>query len=298
MASEDNTRQPLRTYRGNCHCKAFVYEVQLPEIKAVKQCNCSICHKKGYLWVLAQETGHFKIVKGGEDTLSSYTFNTKNRIHKFCPTCASPVMAVAKQAPPNRTIGINVHTLQNVDTWALQKERIDWAKVEPMYIVPEHKGAEPSANIEGGKLYKGGCHCGAVTVAVMSKPLDETFEDGGLECNCSICERNGYVWMYPLNEQVVLHAEEPANIGRYAFSMHMFNKTFCKICGVNLTNEYNADQNEEQKARRPEQAEKWEAWARRHHPVNLRVLPEVDISKMSRRYGKGYTGIPPLHENP
>ncbi|KID78543.1 glutathione-dependent formaldehyde-activating GFA, partial [Metarhizium brunneum ARSEF 3297] len=191
MASEDNTRQPLRTYRGNCHCKAFVYEVQLPEIKAVKQCNCSICHKKGYLWVLAQETGHFKIVKGGEDTLSSYTFNTKNRIHK-----------------------------------------------------------------------------------------------------------NGYVWMYPLDEQVVLHAEEPANIGRYAFSMHMFNKTFCKICGVNLTNEYNADQNEEQKARRPEQAEKWEAWARRHHPVNLRVLPEVDISKMSRRYGKGYTGIPLLYENP
>ncbi|KID92432.1 glutathione-dependent formaldehyde-activating GFA [Metarhizium guizhouense ARSEF 977] len=190
MAPED-TRQPLRTYRGNCHCKAFVYEVQLPEIKAVKQCNCSICHKKGYLWVLAQETGHFKVVKGGEDTLSSYTFNTKNRIHK-----------------------------------------------------------------------------------------------------------NGYVWMYPLNEQVVLHAEEPANIGRYAFSMHLLNKTFCKICGVNLTNEYNADQNEEQKARQPELAKKWEAWARRHHPVNLRVLPEVDISKMSRRYGKGYTGIPPLYENP
>ncbi|KAK8922494.1 hypothetical protein VCV18_006550 [Metarhizium anisopliae] len=273
MASEDNTRQPLRTYRGNCHCKAFVYEVQLPEIKAVKQCNCSICHKKGYLWVLVQETGHFKIVKGGEDTLSSYPFNTKNRIHK-------------------------VHTLQNVDTWALQKERVDWAKVEPMYIVPEHKGAEPSANIEGGKLYKGGCHCGAVTVAVMSKPLDETFEDGGLECNCSICERNGYVCMYPLNEQVVLHAEEPANIGRYAFSMNMFNKTFCKICGVNLTDEYNADHNEERKARRPEHAEQWEAWARRHHPVNLRVLPEVDISKMSRRYGKLYTGIPPLYENP
>lgn len=104
--------------------------------------------------------------------------------------------------------------------------------------------------------------------------------------------------MYPLNEQVVLHAEEPANIGRYAFSMNMFNKTFCKICGINLTDEYNADHNEERKARRPEHAEKWEAWARRHHPVNLRVLPEVDISKMSRRYGKLYTGIPPLYEKP
>ncbi|KAG8426628.1 hypothetical protein J3459_007958 [Metarhizium acridum] len=110
--------------------------------------------------------------------------------------------------------------------------------------------------------------------------------------------KNGYVWTYPLNEQVVLHAEEPANIGRYAFSLHILNKTFCKICGVNLTNEYNADQTEEQKARLSEGARKWEAYARRHHPVNLRVLPEVDIYNMTRRYNKGYTGIPPLYENP
>ncbi|OAA49624.1 glutathione-dependent formaldehyde-activating enzyme [Metarhizium rileyi] len=272
MASAD-TQQTLRTYRGNCHCKAFVYEIQVPEIKAVKQCNCSICHKKGYLWVLPETVDHFKIVKGCQDTLSSYGFNAKNRIHK-------------------------AHTLQGIDTWALQKDHIDHAEVEPMYKVPVHKGPEPAAEIEGGKLYKGGCHCGSVTIAVTSKPLDETFEDGGLECNCSICERNGYVWTYPLNEQVVLHAEDPSKIGRYGFSQHILLKTFCRTCGVNLSNEYNADKTEEQKAGLSEDTEKWEAYARLHHPVNLRVLPEVDIYKMTRRYNKGFTAFPPQYENP
>lgn len=81
MAATD-TEQSLRTYRGNCHCKAFVYEARLPEIKAAHQCNCSICHKKGYLWVMPQTVDHFKIIKGDENTLTSYTFNAKNRSHK------------------------------------------------------------------------------------------------------------------------------------------------------------------------------------------------------------------------
>lgn len=71
----------------------------------------------------------------------------------------------------------------------LIRNSVDFAKIDPQYQVPEHKGPEPTEEIEGGKLYKGGCHCGAVTVAVTSKPFDETFEEGGLECNCSVCER-------------------------------------------------------------------------------------------------------------
>jgi hypothetical protein len=81
MAST-KTEQPLLTYRGNCHCKAFVYEVKLPVIRAVKQCNCSICHKKGYLWVFPETVDHFKFVKGDEDAISSYTFNAKSKVHK------------------------------------------------------------------------------------------------------------------------------------------------------------------------------------------------------------------------
>lgn len=45
------TNPPTKKYRGNCHCGAFVFELDVPEIKSVSDCDCSICHKKGYLWL-------------------------------------------------------------------------------------------------------------------------------------------------------------------------------------------------------------------------------------------------------
>lgn len=72
----------LKTYRGNCHCGAFVYEVELPEIKAVSTCNCSICSKKGYLWAKPSE---IKVVKGSEDALTAYTFASNTYYHKVSP---------------------------------------------------------------------------------------------------------------------------------------------------------------------------------------------------------------------
>lgn len=80
--------------------------------------------------------------------------------------------------------------------------------------------------------------------------------------------------------------------------MGLLNKTFCKICGVNLTNEYKTDQTEEHRAGLSESAKKWDAYAQTHHPVNLRVLLDVDIYNMKKRYNKGWSGIPPQYENP
>lgn len=77
MESQD----PLKTYRGNCHCGAFVYEAQLPEINSAAQCNCSICYKKGYLW-LFPGPGDFQVVKGDEADLRVYTFGEGTTLHK------------------------------------------------------------------------------------------------------------------------------------------------------------------------------------------------------------------------
>lgn len=59
--------------------------------------------------------------------------------------------------------------------------------------VAAYDGALPTAEIEGGKIYTGSCHCGAIQLALKSKPLDSTFPEGFLqgvgECNCSICMR-------------------------------------------------------------------------------------------------------------
>jgi len=99
----------VKTYRGNCHCGVFVYEMESAEIRSVRECNCSICHKKGYLWV-RPKSGSFRIVKGDEESLATYTFGSGNVLHKFCSTCATPLMAhlpggqrALNVSAPNRT---------------------------------------------------------------------------------------------------------------------------------------------------------------------------------------------------
>lgn len=74
-------------------------------------------------------------------------------------------------------------------SFATNKISVDYASVGTPYEAAEHKGPLPTAEIDGGKLYTGGCHCGAVTVAVVSPLLDGSNDEKGLECNCSICVR-------------------------------------------------------------------------------------------------------------
>ena len=73
---------PLKSYRGNCHCGAFVFELKVPEIKAGYECNCSICFKKGYCWLFLGSSEAFTVVKGDEKDLTEYTFGSKVFTHK------------------------------------------------------------------------------------------------------------------------------------------------------------------------------------------------------------------------
>lgn len=72
---------PPKTYRANCHCAAYVYEVMLPEVCTASQCNCSVCYKKGALWVFPKPAD-VKFVKGDPATLTNYTFGKKVFTHK------------------------------------------------------------------------------------------------------------------------------------------------------------------------------------------------------------------------
>lgn len=60
----------------------------------------------------------------------------------------------------------------------------------------------------------------------------------------------------------------------------MSHKTFCKICGVNVTNEKNKDITDEDRATWNETAKGFEPFVDAHHPVNLRVLGDVDVGKL------------------
>lgn len=84
MAEEE--QKNVKTYRGNCHCGAYVFEFDAPEIKTYTECNCSICFKKGYAWLFP---GHdnIKVVKGDDNTLKTYQFNEGKFEHRVSGSC-------------------------------------------------------------------------------------------------------------------------------------------------------------------------------------------------------------------
>ncbi|KAK5654648.1 hypothetical protein OQA88_6969 [Cercophora sp. LCS_1] len=224
----------FKTFRGNCHCTAFVFEIDLLPLESAGECNCSICQKKGYLWVYGSRD-QFRVVKGDENDLSSYSFGDKMAFHKFCPKCATPLICASPEGPNNRQIAINARAIQGVDPWEWEITPLNGKAFGKPYEAPEYEGPDPKTEIEGGKMYHGSCHCGAVTLALKSLPLDKKYPSKIIDCNCSHCLRNGYLWVYVPKDAVVLQGEE--NIGRYTFSSGSLAKTFCKTCGVNLTND-------------------------------------------------------------
>lgn len=82
-----------------------------------------------------------------------------------------------------------LHALQDFDTWSLTRKPVDGAAKGDTYTPPQHAGDLPSAEIPNGKLYKGSCHCGDVTVAMVEEELEDHENKQIIECNCSICER-------------------------------------------------------------------------------------------------------------
>ena len=73
-----------------------------------------------------------------------------------------------------------VRTLQNFNVWVIDPfanpiPAYDGAVVPPSYTPPKYLGPDirTEAEKEELKLYTGSCHCGAVTVAVKLKPIEE-----------------------------------------------------------------------------------------------------------------------------
>ncbi|KAH7021568.1 glutathione-dependent formaldehyde-activating enzyme [Microdochium trichocladiopsis] len=291
--------QPLNTYRGNCHCGMFVYEVDLPGISSVSECNCSLCSKRGYLWVYPSSPGQFRVVKGDEDALTSYAFSSTH--YKFCPHCGTGVLSRTPTAPPHLAIGINAHAIQELDTWSVERqpyvlELFDGAAMGSNYEHPRYTGSLPAEEIGGSRIHSGSCHCGRVQVALSSKPIDETFPEPVVECKCSICERNAYIWVSPLGVHVILHGNGE-DIGRYLCSRRVMAKTFCKTCGVPLTN-MPVELPEEERQALSDEDQKGYAMIKLMHPVNVRVLEGIDLKKLKIMRLTAGLDLQPVYVNP
>ncbi|KAK6451340.1 hypothetical protein FP744_10007591 [Trichoderma asperellum] len=256
--AEAQDRPNRRTYQGSCHCGAFAYEIDLPELKTVIDCDCSFCSRKGNLYVLTSEDDNFRIVKGSEEGLTSYTFGPRNKIHKYA----------FEDAYWSSTFKAAVERRRNIFN----------SKLDPQYLPPAHQGGMPSS-VEGGQIYTGSCHCGAVTVALSCKPL-ESCEERIAECSCGICQRNACIWISPNPENVVLSGSEDA-IGRYILPDGLTSKVFCRTCGVNMSSIRNELSEKEILGLTELDLQDYRR-GRAHYPINARTLHGVDMGQLKK----------------
>ena len=77
------------------------------------------------------------------------------------------------------------------------------------------------------KTYKGGCHCGKVRYEAQAEITEV------IECNCSICRRNGYLLWFVPRDNVSLKMSEDI-MSTYTFNRHVIKHRFCPTCGASV----------------------------------------------------------------
>src|SRR4051812_1109916 len=102
----------MQSYSGGCHCGKVRYDVTMDLSGKVIACNCSMCGKKGTLLAFVP-TEHFEL-KSGEDSLTSYKFNTKSIDHLFCSTCGVTSFARGKRPDGQTMVAINTRCVDGV----------------------------------------------------------------------------------------------------------------------------------------------------------------------------------------
>lgn len=96
---------------GQCHCGAVRLEAALTDgFNTVRRCTCSYCRMRGAVAVSA-EMGGVKVLRG-EDSLTSYRFNTGSAQHFFCSKCGIYTHHQRRSRPDQ--YGVNVAVLDGV----------------------------------------------------------------------------------------------------------------------------------------------------------------------------------------
>jgi len=103
---------------GQCHCGAVRFEATLSNgFATICRCTCSFCRMRGAIAVSA-EMGGVRILEG-EDTLTSYRFNTGIAQHFFCSRCGIYTHH-QRRSNPNQ-YGVNVACLDGVSPFDFEE---------------------------------------------------------------------------------------------------------------------------------------------------------------------------------
>jgi len=110
------------TYQGGCHCGRIGFEVE-GRIDQVVDCNCSMCRKRGgLLWFVPR--GKLRLATPEAD-LGTYTFNTHQLRHHFCPACGIAPFSDGRGPGDVEMAAINVRCLDGVEPATLKVVAFD-----------------------------------------------------------------------------------------------------------------------------------------------------------------------------
>lgn len=106
------------------------------------------------------------------------------------------------------------------------------------------------------KTLTGGCHCGAVRFEAEADPRQ------AMECNCSHCQRKGFILTFTPAEK--FHLLSGADkLTEYRFNKHAIAHRFCSVCGVQAFGMGTAPDGTETAA------------------INLRCIDDIDLATLS-----------------
>jgi hypothetical protein len=91
-------------HTGSCHCGAVVVEVDGPEDIEAYECNCSMCERTGFLHLIVPAS-RFRLVRG-QESLTTYTFNTGVAKHRFCRVCGVRPFYVPRSNPDGFSVNV------------------------------------------------------------------------------------------------------------------------------------------------------------------------------------------------
>ncbi|KAK1657555.1 glutathione-dependent formaldehyde-activating enzyme [Colletotrichum godetiae] len=278
----------LKTFRGNCHCGANRYQIQLADYPSLVICDCSLCTKKGHVWIYDAEDS-LKVTKGcSRETLTTYTGSDSEALkHEFCNVCGTALFGTHTSGVQVGKKGINfrviVSDLQDVfikgrsvvtigapDEYLPYPGSLSFIEKASTTAPIEFRGSLPDVPGDDLTLYTGGCDCGAIQVALMSKSPSEveTKED-----NCSICVRNGFIGVYPHQSHVGIVGKDHTQ--DYQFGRKFNGSPFCRTCGVHcFGNLYGPPK--ELVAKLPAARQEFVQKQLEVQPLNVRVLGGIE----------------------
>ena len=84
----------------------------------------------------------------------------------------------------------------------------------------------------------------------------------------------------------------------YHFGRGLLNKTFCRKCGVSITNQYRPESEGTEDPDWPDFVKEWVPMAKRLKAVNVRVLDGVDLEGLPEAERSTGGEWPPFYKNP